>query len=406
MQTRRAIGQNRCQNKANEKVTLPVSLYCNIFRLDRYANFHHSLGSSLVPQTRSSRRSNRSFGRYAAIGLSTIALLGTALLALRPDSAPVRQPTATTATVDLLLDGPYGARFAGELAALKQGFFASRVALRPPPDDPNFVETVARQHAIGVTSGQKFLLASWHGAPVTAFAASFLDTSIAIFTLESSGLRRPADLIGKRLGYRRGSEADVIFDAMMAQLGLPRSQITKVVDGDNFDALRAHEVDAILAAVDDQPDPSSPGYLRLNVIKPQEYGIHVPGLVYFASNDLIHDRPSIIADVLQGLIRGWQFVYTDYARSVPVLVGLDPAKLKADRLRFELQQQRSLVLPTGGRIADYDESRWKTLRDILFFAKLGEEEVPLAQSITYQFLRDVYRRSPDLATPGAWSGEN
>ncbi len=51
---------------------------------------------------------------------------------------------------------------------------------------------------------------------MTAFAASLLDTSIVIFTLEGSGLRRPADLVGKRLGYRKGSEGEAVFDAMMA----------------------------------------------------------------------------------------------------------------------------------------------------------------------------------------------
>ncbi|WP_245285918.1 ABC transporter substrate-binding protein [Bradyrhizobium sp. WSM1253] len=341
-----------------------------------------------------------------AIGLATVALLGLAFITLRPDSVPPRRASNPAAAASLLLDGPYAARFAGELIALKQGFFTSQIALRPHPDDPNFVETIAREHAIGVTSGQKFLLAAWRGVPVTAFAASFLDTSIALFTLESSGLRRPPDLVGKRVGYRRTSEGDVIFDAMMAQLGLPRSQVTKVVDRDSFDALRAGEVDAIIAAIDDRPTPSGTGHARLNVIKPQDYGIHVPGLVYFASNDLIHDRPSVITDVLQGLIRGWQFAYGDYARSVPVLASFAPERLSPDRLKAELQQQRSLILPTGGRIADYDESRWRTLRDILMFAKLGEEEVPLAQVVNYQFLRDVYRRSPDLGSPGAWSGDN
>ncbi|MBB4365104.1 ABC-type nitrate/sulfonate/bicarbonate transport system substrate-binding protein [Bradyrhizobium sp. CIR18] len=327
------------------------------------------------------------------------------MLLLRPDAAP-RAPTASKpVAIKLLLDGRYGARFAGELAASTQGYFSSRIEVAAQPEDPEFVQTVARQHAIGVTSGQNFLLASWRGIPVTAFAASFLDTSVAIFTLESSSLRRPADLVGKRVGYRRASEGDVVFDAMMAQLGLPRSQITKVPDRDSFEALRAGEVDAIIAAIDEQPDPSSSTYTKLNVIKPQDYGIHVPGLVYFASNALVHEQPSMIADVLQGLIRGWQFTYADYARSVPVLAGAGPAKPNSERLKFGLQQLRPLVLPTGGRIGDYDESRWRTLRDILLFAKLGEEDVPLAQTVNYQFLRDVYRRSPDLAAPGAWSEE-
>ncbi|WP_256375872.1 ABC transporter substrate-binding protein [Bradyrhizobium sp. WSM1743] len=332
--------------------------------------------------------------------------MGIVLLLLRSDATPPQARTASRpVAVKFVLDGPYGARFAGELAASRQGYFSSRVELAAQPEDPNFVQAIARQHAIGVTSGQKFLLASWRGVPVTAFAASFLDTWAAIFTLESSGLRRPADLVGKRIGYRRASEGDVVFDAMMAQLGLPRSQMAKVPDRDGFEALRTGEVDAIIAAIDEQPDPSKPTFAKLNVIKPQDYGIHVPGLVYFASNELIHDQPSVIADVLQGLIRGWHFTYSDYARSVPVLAGVGSVELNAERLRFELQQLRPLVLPTGGRIGDYDESRWRTLRDILIFSKLGEDDVPLAQTVNYQFLRDVYRHSPELASPGAWSAE-
>jgi ABC-type nitrate/sulfonate/bicarbonate transport system substrate-binding protein len=328
------------------------------------------------------------------------------ILALRPEPLPERMRLEPTDQLRLLLDGSFGARFAGEMVARKEGYLTSNITLRAIPDDPDFVATVARQHAIGVTTGQKFLLAAWRGVPVTAFAASLLDTSTVIFTLENSGLRRPADLVGKRLGYRKASEGEVVFDAMMAQLGLPRSQITKVPNRDTFDALRVGEVDAIIAAVGQEPRPSDPGYVRLNAIKPQEYAIHVPGMVYFASSDLVHDRPSAIAQALEGLIKGWQFVYSDYARSVPVLVGYDPEGLKPERVKFELQQQRGLVLPTGGRVAEYDESRWRTLRDILLFAKLGEETVPFAQSVNYQFLRDVYRCSPDLAGPGVWSGEN
>ncbi|WP_247816983.1 ABC transporter substrate-binding protein [Bradyrhizobium sp. 40] len=307
--------------------------------------------------------------------------------------------------ISFLVDGSLGARFAGEMVAQRERFFASNVTLRADPNVPDFVSTVARKRAIGVTTGQKFLLAAWTGVPVTAFAASLLDTPTVILTLESSGLRRPADLVGKRLGYRKASEGDVVFDAMMAQLGLPRSQITKIQDRDTLDALRAGEVDAIITTSGQEATSSEP-YIRLNVIKPQDYGIHVPGLVYFASSDLVHDRPSAVTQVLEGLIKGWHFVYRDYARSVPILVDFDPERLSPDRMKFELQQQRSLVLPTGGRVADYDESRWRTLRDILIFGKLGEETVPLAQSVNFQFLRDVYRRSPNLAAPGAWGIQN
>ncbi|MBR0737659.1 ABC transporter substrate-binding protein [Bradyrhizobium liaoningense] len=340
------------------------------------------------------------------ITLTVIAIAGALYGVLRSGSSPVESSRELAAPTVVLLDGSFGARFAGEMVANREGFFAANVVLRAEPNDLDFVATVVRERAIGVTSGQKFLLAAWGGIPVTAFAASFLDTSIAIFTLEASGLRRPADLIDKRLGYRRGSEGEVIFDAMMAQLRLPRSQIVKLPDRDNFDALIAGEVDAIIAAVDREPAPSEPGYVRLNVIKPQDYGIHVPGMVYFASSDLVRDRPSAIMQVLTGVIKGWHFVYSDYTRSVPALVRFDPESLKPERIKFELERQRELVLPADGRIADYDERRWRTLRDVLLFAKLGEQQFPLTQLVNYQFLRDVYRQPIDRIAPGAMTGRN
>lgn len=335
---------------------------------------------------------------------AALAVFGALVRALQPEQWPVaagREPVPKTA---MLLDGLFGARFAGEMIADKEGFFPPSVMLRAKPDDPDFVATVAREHAIGVTSGQKFLLGAWRGIPVTAFAASRLDTSSAIFTWESSGLRSPADLVGKRIGYRRGSEGEVLFDVMMAQLGLPRSQTPKVPYQDGFDALRSGTVDAVIAEVGQEFTSSNTDFARLKVIKPQDYGIHVPGLVYFASSALLQDRPSTMGQVLEGLIKGWQLVYDDYSRSVPALVGFDPAGLSADRVRLELQQQRALVVPAAGRIAEYDDSRWKMLRDALIFAKLGDETVPISQAVSYQLLRDVYRRSPNLAGPGAWSG--
>ena len=360
--------------------------------------------------TRTSRRPRKAARRRyrrAWLAVAALVVVGAAYLAFkRDDIAPARNTAPARSETAIFLDGRFGARFAGEMLAERQGLLAQdghtiTVAEKPEPD---FVEMVAREHAIGVTTGQKFLLAAWRGVPVVAFAASFLDTSVVILTLESSGLRRPADLIGKRVGVSRGGEGEVIFDAMMAQLGLPRSQITKVADRDNLEALRAGEVDAVVTDIGARPVPTDAAMPRLNMIRPQEYAIHVPGQVYFASSDLVHDRPSIVGQALRAIIRGWQLTYGDYARSVPMIVGFDPTGLRADRVTFDLQQQRDLVSPTGMRIAEYDESRWRTLRDILMFAKLGEETVPLSQAVNYALVRDVYRRSPDLDGPGAWPG--
>src|ERR1700712_6029822 len=81
-------------------------------------------------------------------------------------------------TMTLYLDGSFGAPFAGEMAAEQLGYFHNngvKISLQPEPRLPDFTGHVARQNAIGVTSGQRFLLARWRGEPIVAFAASLLD---------------------------------------------------------------------------------------------------------------------------------------------------------------------------------------------------------------------------------------
>ena len=310
-------------------------------------------------------------------------------LQLRPDE-----------TTGLYLNGDRGTDFAGEIIAAKLDLFAEagvRIRLETIPDDREFFASVVRDRAIGVTTGSKFLLARWRGEPVTAFGASFLDTAAIMVAPEKSGIRVPRDIVGRRLGYRRGAEELVIYDAMMAQLGLPRSQVTLVPVEDVFSALHRGQVDAGVTAIGKLPLLVEGNAVRFNVIKPQDYGIHVPGLVYIASSELLRDRPSVVREALRAMILGWQDVYVHPERAVAELVTADPTHLNAQQVRFSLTQQRDLVRPTGMRIADYDESRWNTLRDILLYAKLGEQTVPLSTAVTYSIVRDVYRRplNPD-----------
>lgn len=158
----------------------------------------------------------------------------------------------------------------------------------------------------------------------------------------------------------------------------------------------------IVAAIDEQPDPSSWTLVKLNVIKPQDYGIHVPGPSHLACKDLVRDQPVRDRRCPPGPHSRVAICLSRPRKERACLAGAGPAGLNSERLRHELQQQRELVLSTGGRIGDYDESRWRTLRDIRLLAKLGEEGMCLwlRRSTTSSFGM-CYRRSPDLAAPGA-----
>jgi ABC-type nitrate/sulfonate/bicarbonate transport system substrate-binding protein len=360
----------------------------------------HLICGSKLPRKQNKKRTAARWRRIGIAALVSAALVGSGWLMLRPDSNPHAEDPRARASQRaasgpslLLLDGGLAPRFAGEIAAYRKGLLPRHVSLRVDGNEPDFVADVTRRGAIGVTTGARFLAATWRGVPATAFAASFLETPTVILTLESSGLRRPLDLIDKRIGTRRGSESDIVVDAVLSQQGLPRSRILKIDGQDSLAALRDGKVDAIVTTIDRIPEPSDPGFIRLNRMAPQDYAIHVPGLVYFTATKTLQVQRTEVLEILEALLDGWNFVYSDFARSVPVIVAGDPSRLRAERVQFELEQQRELVLPIGGRVGDYDDSRWRTLRDILIFARIGEETVPLAQSVDYQLLREAYRRS-------------
>lgn len=350
------------------------------------------------------RRRRRRYRRRRSLLIAAFAAaagVGIALSAWWPTSGETPQTSTVSngSAVTFYLDGRYGPEFAGEMLAEKRGHFASsgvNVVLHPGNSGEEIAALVARNRAVGVTTGQKFLLARWRSEKIVAFGASFLDTPTAIFTLDQSGLRTPKDLVGKRMSYQPGSDDAIVFDAMMVQLGLPRGQIRHVPTKDGFAALARGDVDAVVAKIGQQPMPSDSDPARYTIIKPQDYGIHVPGLVYFASSELAASTPSVVTRILRGIILGWLDVYADPAENAAVIAQFDPQFLNAQRARRDLTQQRDLVRPAGTRIADYDESRWRTLRDILLFAKLGEETVGLPAAVRYDFLRDVYRRPLSL----------
>lgn len=241
-------------------------------------------------ETRSSRRRRSSTGprrgaRLRLVGaalLGVLAVVAVAVVLLRPETVPVAEQVAESgaagrggaAPLAMLIDGAYGARFAGEMAAFRNGYFAPGVMLQAEPGDADFVAKVARQNAVGVTSAVKFLEAAWRGVPVVAFAGSLLDTPVRVFAPAAADLRRPADLVGKRLGYRTGdADGVMVVDAMLAQLGLPRSRITMVAADDPFAALQAGTVDAVISEAGQQPLPPARPISSLSPIIPP---LHLP----------------------------------------------------------------------------------------------------------------------------------
>jgi ABC-type nitrate/sulfonate/bicarbonate transport system substrate-binding protein len=331
-----------------------------------------------------------------AVGLAGAAALATVGYVFRFQPGAALPVPAAAASASVRLDGPFDPSFAGEMVAERAGLFAGenlRIELRlgAPEADP-IPRVSSGDDTIGIVGAERFLLARGAGMPLVAFAAAYLESPVLLYARETSGIRTPYDFAGKRIGHRAGGDTAIIYDAMMAKLQLPRGETREIPAGLDLAPLLRDEIDVWPGHVGAEAYALTQAGVAANVISPASYGVHVPGTVYFASEKTLRDNPSLVRRFLRAVIAGWQLAYDDDAASVPLIASFDPGTLTPDLVRFALAQQREFLRPLGARFGEFDDTHWRSLQDILVQQKLLKEPMDLSRAVTYDFLRDAYRR--------------
>jgi ABC-type nitrate/sulfonate/bicarbonate transport system substrate-binding protein len=131
--------------------------------------------------------------------------------------------------------------------------------------------------------------------------------------------------------------------------------------------------------------------ISYQVVSPPDFGLHVPGSVYFTTERTIRDHPDSVRRFLRAVIAGWELTYSDEQKSVPMIVAYDTATLNPEMVSFQLERQRGELRPSGARLGDFDETQWRLLQSVLIQEGLKKDPIDLASAITFEFLRDAYR---------------
>jgi ABC-type nitrate/sulfonate/bicarbonate transport system substrate-binding protein len=321
-----------------------------------------------------------------------------ALWSLQRQQTPMIETQAKLTHVSLRLNGPLDATHAGEIVALRSELFERAglsVELKPSGPDADPIASVASGSDIfGVARGDTFLVARSKGVPIVAFAAGYLESPVVFYVLEKSGIHTPLDFIGKRVVRHAGQDTAIIYDAVLANLNISRSQIREISTSADLMSLSKGDVDVLPGRVGDESYVLQQKGVAFNVIRPSDYGIHVPGTVYFTSEKIIRNRPGLVQKVLDAIIAGWKITYADYTKSVPLISAFDENSLGSDQILYVLKAQRDTVLPLGRRFTEFDDRQWKMLRDILIDERLirDSDSIDLSTAINYDFLKEAYRK--------------
>jgi ABC-type nitrate/sulfonate/bicarbonate transport system substrate-binding protein len=298
--------------------------------------------------------------------------------------------------VGVRLMGALGPAFAGDMVASRAGLFEQEgilIQLRPANDTSDSISSVASGvDAIGISRADSFLVARARGVPIIAFAAAFVESPAVFYVLQKSGLRTPQAFVGRPIGRRAGDDTAVIYDALIARLGLPRSMIRMVSVGSDLSMLLRGDVDVWPGHIGEEDYMLTRQGVDYTIIMPGSYGIHVPGTVYFASERTISEQPQLVQRYLKAVIAGWELAYGDMATSVPMIAAFHEKSLTLDYVHFVLEREREYLRPQAMRFGEYDDRQWRSLQDILVSQKLLKQPIDMSKAVTYEFLREAYRK--------------
>jgi NitT/TauT family transport system substrate-binding protein len=300
-------------------------------------------------------------------------------------------PQLTPVTVQLLWT--HQAQFAGLYAANQMGYYAAEglaVTFLPGGADVDNVANVGDGKAqFGMATADQLIVARAEGQPLTAIATIYRRSPTVFFALAESGITRPQDFAGKKI---RAPQASVLtLHAMTARVGMTPDQYAEVSNLPSDVALFASGdvpvwggyVNAIALMV------QRAGY-KVNLIYPDDYGVHFYADTVFARDDLIAANPDLVRRFLRATLKGWTFAVENPAAAGPLTLKYDP---KADAELETAKMTASIPLVNTGEdyIGWMKPEIWAGMETTLREQGVLTQPVNVTQVYTMQFLKEIYK---------------
>ena len=328
---------------------------------------------------------------YKFFRLSLVISLALALSACKPTTATPAAPTPIT----VQLAWTHQALFAGFYAAEQQGYYAEEglaATFLPRPNlGINVIPLVVDGTAdFGVDFGAGLILARSQGLPVTAIATIYRRHPLVFITLADSGLTRPQDFPGHTIRTLVPGGSAIAFQAMMTRLGLDPNSVEQVDIGYDLVPFFAGEVDILPGFVNfDVLTAHEQGY-QVNLIFPEDYGVHLYGYTLFTTDRLIQENPNLVERFLRATLRGWQWAVENPEEAGPLALKYDPA-LDASHQVAIMTASIPLVNTGEGHIGWMKPEIWSGMEQTLREQGVLTAPLDVTQVYTMQFLEEIYK---------------
>jgi len=233
--------------------------------------------------------------------------------------------------VSVALDWFPWSNHSGLFIAKEKGYYRDEgldVDIYTPSDPSAVLQTVgAGRDQFGISYQTEVLLARQQEVPVISIAALVQHPLDSVMTLKSSGIERPSQLKGKKVGYPGIGYDEPLLDTMLRKDGLSLKDVELVNVGyDLVPALIGKKVDAVVGAywVHESISAENQGY-PVNMMRMEQWGVpDFYELVLVTSDKLNKDNPKLVERFVRATVRGYVDAVADPQKAIDVLARAHP----------------------------------------------------------------------------------
>ena len=318
---------------------------------------------------------------FVGVSLLGLALMGTGCAKPPPPPTPITVQLAWT----------HQAQFAGFYAADQKGQYATEglaVTFMEGGSDVDKLAAVLDGSAqFGVAGADELILARAAGQPVRAITTIYRRSPVVFISLAEKGITRPQQFVGKTI--RTADNVAPTLRAITAFVGITPDQYTAIELPSDVASFASGEVpvwgvyiNSIVVAI------QRAGY-KINVIYPDDYGVHFYADTLFTTDDLIATHSDLVERFLRATLKGWTYT-VENPEAVPALV----QKVNPDAdLAVEYDRMiASLPLVNTGEdhIGWMKAEVWASMEQTLREQGVLIPPLDVTQVYTMQFLQEIY----------------
>jgi NitT/TauT family transport system substrate-binding protein len=276
------------------------------------------------------------------------------------------------------------AQFAGFYVALQDGYYKSAgldVNIQPGgPDFPAVQMVAGGNEQFGVTGADQVLIARSKGVPIVALAVIYRRNPFVLFSLAKSGIKTPADYVGKQVGVKIGGNEELIYRAVLAKAGIDKSKLTEIPVKFDLTPLLTGTVDVWPGYLINEVLAAKEKGFDVNVVYPADFGIDLYADTLFTTEKMLKEKPDVVRNFVAATLKGWTSAIAAPEQAAKATLKFGGEKLTYDHELAMMKASVPLLQPDGKPVGYMDEAGWTAAQKLLLDAGFQKQPIDVAQA--------------------------